>query len=139
MYALSAAVIWGIHYNLLSKSMTVITPLTAYWLPSVLMIAGLPIFYKTLVADYYAVMAAPLEVKISTIVIAFTSVMASVALYKAIQMHNPTHAGLIEITYPIFIGMFGILLFKEHHIDVWTLVGGALILAGSSVIIYHHG
>ena len=69
----------------------------------------------------------------------FTSFAASYCLYKAIQLHNPVHAGLIEMTYPIFIGVFALILFQENHFDLSTIIGGAMILAGSGIIVYSQG
>lgn len=139
MYAFIAAVTWGVHYNLLSRAMTTISPITAYWMPTIIMFLGIPLLYGQLKADYHATLAAPLDVKFAVSTIMFTSFIASVCLYKAIQMHNPVHAGLIEITYPLFIGVFALFIFQENHFDWATLVGGALILSGSGLIVYHHG
>lgn len=136
MYAVLAALIWGVHYNLLAKSMTVLSPLTAYWMPTIIMVLGLPLFYKQLANDFQAAWAAPPDVRFAIGTIMFTSFAASFCLYKAIQMHNPVHAGLIEITYPVFITIFAALFFHENHFDLPTILGGLLILSGSAVIVY---
>lgn len=139
MYALGAALIWGVHYNILGKAMTTITPLTAYWLPTVIMTVGLPFFYKTLAEDFHKTLAAPLDVKISVVLISFTSFLASIFLYKAIQEHNPVHASLIEVTFPIFVAIFALILFNENHFDWKTTLGGILILLGSMLVIQQNG
>lgn len=139
MYAIGAALVWGVHYNLLSKAMTTISPITAYWLPTTIMLLGMPLFYKTLWSDFQATLKADLAVQVSVSVIAFTSFLATVLLYKAIQSHNPVHASLIEITFPLFVAICSILLFKENHLDVPTVIGGLLILSGAGVIIYFGG
>lgn len=136
MYAMGAALIWGVHYNLLSKAMTTISPLTAYWMPTTIMVLGLPFFYKTIQDDLSAVLSAPTSVKVSVAIISFTSFLASVSLYKAIQMHNPVHVGLLEITYPIFIAIFAYLLWHENHINVPTIIGGLMIMIGAGIVIY---
>jgi len=138
LYAFLAALIWGFHYNLLAKSMTVLSPLTAYWMPTIIMVLGLPLFYKQIVSDFQAVMTAPWDVKVAVSVIMFTSFAASFCLYKAIQLHNPVHAGLIEITYPIFITIFAFLFFHENHFDLPTVIGGLLILSGAGLIVYNN-
>jgi len=136
MYALGAALIWGLHYNLLSKAMTSISPVTAYWLPTTIMVLGLPFMYQTLYQDLQALISAPLSVKVSTAIISFTSFLASISLYKAIQMHNPVHVGLMEITYPLFIAVFAYVLWQENHLNIPTVIGGLMIIGGSALVIY---
>jgi len=134
LFALGAAVIWGIHYLLLARAMTIISPITAYWLPTIIMIAGLPLFYKTIWTDFINVYNAGWDVKVPVLILAFTSCAASLMLYKAIQLHNPVHAALIEITYPIFLTIFAFVLYQQNHLNISTILGGSLILAGSAVI-----
>lgn len=136
IYALGAALVWGVHYNLLSKAMTTISPITAYWMPTVIMTLGLPLLWGTLKADFKAVLQADTLTQVSVCIIAFTSFMASVLLYKAIQSHNPVHAGLMEITYPFFIALFALVLFQENHFNWGTMTGGVLMMIGAGVVIY---
>ena len=139
IFAVGAAIIWGLHFNLLSKAMTVISPITAYWLPTVIMVIGLPFFYKTVYSDLVAVYHSGWDIKLPVIIISFTSFAASMCIYQAIQMHNPMHAGLIEITYPIFLTIFALILYQQNYFNLSTLIGGGLIMAGSALIIYSHG
>ena len=136
LYAIGASLIWGLHYNLIAKSLTVVSPLTAYWLPTLLMVAGLPLFYKTLIDDYHTAMAAPWEVKASIVVMIFTSLAASVMTYKAIHMSNATLASLIEITYPIFVALVAYFLFNENHLNWNVALGGLIVMIGTGIVIY---
>jgi len=136
LYAFAASVLWGLHYNIIAKSLTVISPLTAYWVPTTIMMAGLPFFYKTLVADYHAVMASTNDVKAAVVAMSFTSFAASVLLYKAIAGSNATLASLIEISYPIFVVIIAFLFFNENHITPYVLLGGALVMIGTGIVIY---
>lgn len=136
IYAFSAAIIWGVHYLLLNRALSVISPVTAYWLPTIIMVLGIPLFYKQLQADYQAVMQAEPEIKLAVSTIMFTSFAASICLYKAIQMHyNPVHVSLIEVTYPIFIAIFALIFFSQNHLNLPTMFGGLLILTGTSIVI----
>ena len=139
MFACLAALTWGFHYNILAKAMTTISPLTAYWMPTTIMMLGLPFFGKQVWSDLQSTYVAPLEVKISVATIAFTSLLASICLYKAIQMHNPVHAGLIEVTYPLYIALFAALFFNQNHLNIGTVIGGVLILLGAVIVIYTNG
>ena len=136
-WALIASVVWGVHYNLIGKALTVASPITLYWLPSILLIAALPFYYKILVEDYYKIIAATADVKVSVVVMIFTSIIASLALYKAVAGSNATIASLIEISYPVFVALFAYLIFGENHLTSWHfVVGGMLILVGTGLVIY---
>lgn len=135
-YAFAAAVLWGIHYNFLAKSLKVISPISTFWLATVMMMVGLPFFWKQLVIDYKALIQSDMGTIASTIGLMFTGMVASLALYKAVQSHNPVHAGLIEVTYPLFVALFAVVLFQENHLNLGTVIGGLLILSGAGIVVY---
>lgn len=139
MYAVFAALMWGVHYNLIAKAMTAASPFTIYAIPNVILIASLPLWYKVLVSDFHSIMAAPNDVRASVVAIMFTSIIGTVAAYKAIHTSNATVASLIEITYPIFVAIFAAIMFQENHLNWPIAIGGMLILLGTGVIIYFHG
>jgi len=95
MWALLGALIWGFHYPMLGRVMQVASPITVYFIPTILLLLGLPLYYKTLIRDFQSILAASTEIKVMTIVIAFTSIIASVSVYKAISSSNATVASLI--------------------------------------------
>jgi hypothetical protein len=82
IWALGAAIIWGIHYPIVGKALTTISPITVYFIPSIILFAALPFYYKTLISDYHSLMSADISVKISTLVLMFTSIAASLLLIK---------------------------------------------------------
>ncbi len=138
MFAFGAAAIWGVHYVLLERVMTIASPITVYLLPTVLSMILVPFFYNTIVEDVKAVMAATYDIKLAMGIIMFTSVIASLGLYKAIAMSNATLASLIEIAYPIFVVIFAYLIFDQNHLAHWTTaLGGVLILAGAGLVVYN--
>lgn len=61
-------------------------------------------------------------------------IVAEICIGFSIMGKNATVAGLIEISYPIFIILFSYLLFKENHLTVATALGGALVFIGIGVI-----
>jgi len=138
LYAFTAAILWGVHYNIVGKSLTVMSPITVYFIPNIILIATLPFYYKTLVTDYQSLMVADTTVKLSTVGVMFTSIAASILLYKAIHGSNATLASLIEITYPIFVALFAFILFKENHMNWSVVFGGLLIMAGTILIVYNN-
>jgi drug/metabolite transporter (DMT)-like permease len=138
MYATLAAMIWGVHYPLVGKALTTISPITVYFIPSIVLFAFLPFYYKTLISDYHSLMAGDVSVKISAFALMFTSIAASLLLYKAIYGSNATVASLIEITYPVFVALFAFIIFNENHLTWNVAAGGMLIMAGTGLIIYNN-
>lgn len=137
LWALLGAIIWGVHYPLLGKVLQVVSPITAYFIPTILLLLGLPFYYKTLISDVQAILASPLEIKAMTAVIAFTSIIGSISVYKAIHGSNATLASLIEITYPLCVALFAYFVLKETHLSVIDIVGGVLIISGTGIIIWN--
>ena len=136
LYAFGAAIIWGVHYNLLARAMTIISPITVYWLPTIIMILFLPIFFETLKTDFKSTLEADKITQLIIVSVMFTSFLASLLLYKAIQLYNPVHASLIEITYPVFVTLFALIFFHENHFNWGTIIGGILSLIGAGIIVY---
>lgn len=137
MWALLGALVWGVHYNFLARVMQVASPLTVYFIPTLLLVLGLPFYYKTLISDFQAILISSTEIKVMTLVIAFTSVIASVSVYKAIHGSNATLTSLIEITYPLFVALFAYFALKETHLSTLDMIGGGLILVGTGIIIWN--
>ena len=135
MYALLGALTWGVHYNLIAKSMTEASPITIYFIPNILLVLTLPVWYKILVSDIQNLIVASNEVRISVVLMMFTSILGTVAVYKAIHMSNATYASLIEIAYPIFVAIFAYLIFKENHLSWEVMIGGAFIMVGTILVI----
>ncbi|MCX8494094.1 MAG: EamA family transporter [Chthoniobacterales bacterium] len=55
--------------------------------------------------------------------------------YAAMSAKNPTLASLIEISYPFFVVLFTWVFFRLCQLNLSTMIGGLLILAGVFVII----
>lgn len=63
-----------------------------------------------------------------------TMIVGNFLIATSIQEKNATLAGLIEISYPVFIVLFSLLLFGTNHMTPSVWVGGSLIFAGVSII-----
>jgi drug/metabolite transporter (DMT)-like permease len=55
-------------------------------------------------------------------------------IYVAISLKNATLASFIEVSYPVFTGIFAYLIFREVQVNAWTAFGSALIVAGIFII-----
>ena len=127
--------IWGVHYNFVAKSMTAASPLTIYFIPNILLLLSLPFWYKTLISDIQNLISSPNAVRISVVLMMFTSILGTIAVYKAIHLSNATVASLIEIAYPIFVALFAYIIFRESHVSWEVALGGCLIMAGTILVI----
>jgi len=139
MYAVGAAMIWGLHYPLVSRALQVTSPITVYVLPNIILLLCIPFFYKTIVNDYYSILKSTWDIKLSIFLMMFTSIIASIGVYKAIHLSNATLASLIEITYPLFVVIFSFFIFHENHLSWPVVIGGILVTVGTGIIIYFNG
>ena len=133
--AIAAAVVWGLHYPLIEHalkrvSLTTVVLLTA--LPMALVALAFP---ARLAEDWRLFVALSATERWLIGAIAVTSLAGTVLLYLAVRGRNATLASLIEISYPAFVALFAWLLFREWQLNAGVLVGVALVLAGTTVII----
>jgi drug/metabolite transporter (DMT)-like permease len=133
--ALGAALVWGIHYPLIDFALKRVSLMTVLLLTAVPILLLVPFYRHILVAD--ARMLAELDAgeRSTVLSVAVTSLMATVLLFVSIDRKNATLAGLIEITYPLFIVFFTWLLFREVHLNWTSAFGGLLIIVGAAIVI----
>lgn len=56
--------------------------------------------------------------------------IAELCIGFSISEKNATLAALIEISYPLFIALFSWILFKQNHLNLYSLIGGSCIIIG---------
>ncbi len=137
VYALSAAVIWGISYaasgRVIERGMTPLAFFFSYALFGAVA-AGLTL------AVMGKMGALPGEVRalgadgVWFVVAMVTSAAGALLIYMAIGEKNATLASLIEISYPFFVAIFAWLFFRETQFNFATLLGGLMILGGVAVV-----
>lgn len=133
IYALAAALLWGINYavsgKLLQGGLSVATLAflsfgTGTLVLAILILgAGGPPRVVTEIAGlgknmlwlYVAIIA---------------STAAAILTFFAIEEKNATIASLIEISYPFFVALFSWLFFRETEWNLPTLLGGGIIVSG---------
>ncbi len=136
--SLGAALLWGIHYPLLEhalKRVSLVTVLVLTVLP-VLVVAL--VFRDTLWRDALVLASMDWPDRARILLLSVTSLAATVMLFLAIGGRNATLASLIEITYPLFVGLFTWLLFRQVHVTPSAAIGGVLVMAGATLIIWNH-
>jgi drug/metabolite transporter (DMT)-like permease len=137
VYALSAAVIWGVSYAASGRAIE----------------RGIsPIVFFTLYAisgTVFGILALTTTGKLATFpdeirgigkdwtwlaVAVVTSGIGALLIYMAIGEKNATVASLIEISYPVFVAFFAWLFFRETQFNFMTVIGGLLIIGGVAVV-----
>jgi drug/metabolite transporter (DMT)-like permease len=139
LLALGASVFWGLEYvfdEQIYKKISVSTSLA---------ITSIIIFIITFFISYFAgnlkpdleILAEPSSKRLLFYIFGgiITLLIAELCLGFSITAKNATLAGLIEISYPIFIALFSYLFFNEK-ISLATLLGGLIIFTGVFVIYF---
>jgi hypothetical protein len=128
--ALGAAVVWGIHYPLIDLALKRVSLMTVLLLTAIPVLFLVPFYRHVLVADARTLARLGTGERWAVLSVAVTSLVATVRLFVSIGRKNATVAGLIEITYPLFIIFFTWLLFREVHLN-WTSAFGTGAVADS--------
>lgn len=137
VFAITAAVIWGLTYTLdgklLSNHFPVLLLLAGQSILGALVFSGLFYFYhpKSLPFFDYFKNNQNLWLFITTIIVTNT---ASFFIVLSMQAKNSTIAALIELTYPLFTILFTWLLFRELYLNKFTIFGAGLIILGAIII-----
>jgi len=134
IYALAAAVIWGINYavsgRLLDKGLSpqglffidlifgaaavgAVITLTGKWPATVAQVRGLS------AADFAWLLVA-----------VGAATAAGLLIFLSIGAKNATLASLIEVTYPIFTAFFAWILFRQATLNAATVIGAVFIFLG---------
>lgn len=138
VFALSASVLWGLSNVLFEQIYKKISVSTA------LAIVTFFMFFIMLAVSYFS---GAFKTDLATIVSSkklmwlvaggtAAAIIADVCIAFSIVTKNATLAGLIEISYPLFIALFAYLLFKENQLTISTFIGGLLVFSGIAVIYF---
>lgn len=135
VYAILAAVFWGLHYSIAEKLFQHVYPVTIL---AIEMLFGSLLFFivayfSHLKIDVHTMLTQPhvLRLVITEILVL---VMASFFIVISIESKNATVAAFVEVMYPLFTMGFTWLIFHEHHLNASVLVGGAFISVGVFII-----
>ena len=138
LYAISAAILWGVDYALTEKALQnvpfpVLICIELFF--GVLTMLGIIFFTGSYKLDFAAVFSSSKTLLlVIVIIIAFN--VANIFIVLSIKENNATVSGLIEISYPFFIALFSWLFFRENNLSVGAISGGIFILAGVSLVYF---
>lgn len=137
VYALSAAIVWGVSYaasgKVIERGMPPLVFFTLY------ACAAAAMGFCVLIATGKLRSLLSMEYLSSNdtlwLVIAVTaSGIGTLLIYLAIGEKNATLASLIEISYPLFVAFFAWLFFRDVQVNLFTGMGAVLIMGGVAIV-----
>ncbi|KTC76755.1 DMT family transporter [Legionella brunensis] len=135
IFAIAAALLWGLNYSLAEKILHSISPVTLLALEMLIgaIIFSLVSYFTTFKKDLALLSTEPTLLWLTILEVAIV-ILASFFIVYSIQFKNATLAGIVELIYPLFIILFTWLLFRENHVDTSVIIGGLLIFVGVLII-----
>lgn len=137
IYALSAAVMWGLGYVISEKLLRIgMTPAFMMVISNLLMLPFLIAITAYLDAGkgQLQLFLSSKEMIALTLFMGMLIIGGNLLILTSINEKNATLASLIEITYPIFTCFFAWIFLKETQISWAQAAGGLLIFSGVCLI-----
>lgn len=134
VYAIGAAVVWGLVYAIDQKVLIGIKPMTLVFINSILMaIMVLPFLFFSNGSIKQALL---LDKNTWMLIIATTALagLANFFIFSGIKNLDASTASIIEIMYPFFVVLFSFIIFKSSP-NIYFFLGGALVFIGTAIII----
>ncbi len=134
IYAIGAAITWGLVYAIDQKILSSVPPLTLLFIDSTITaIIMLPfIFFSNgSIKDIVISGKANWALIIISVVLA---TLANFLIFSGIKNLNASTASIIEIAYPFFVVLFSYVLFRSTP-NIYFFIGGILVFIGSVIII----
>jgi drug/metabolite transporter (DMT)-like permease len=134
IFAIGAAMIWGLAYAIDQKILSNISPITLLFISSLLAaVITLP-FVISNGEHLKNVMSSGKTVLLLIIVSGVLATLANFLIFSSIKNLNASLASIIEIAYPFFVVLFSFIFFRSA-LNIYFFIGGTLIFIGSMIII----
>jgi drug/metabolite transporter (DMT)-like permease len=134
--AVSASVLWGLTYCLDERVLASMSVFRLYFLHCLcgVLVAGTILVVQG--ASLSALLSfdtsrASLPLVALTLV---TATAAALAILGSIQLLGASKSAVLEISYPLFVALFSVLLFKGQ-LQLPVVIGGMFIFVGSAIIV----
>lgn len=134
LYAIGAAVTWGLLYALDQKILVNVPPVPLLFIHSfatAVIMLPLIFFSQESVPSLVASAKSNWPLIVISVVLA---VIANFFIYSSIKALNASTASIIEIAYPFFVVLFSFILFRSVP-NMYFFIGGTLVFIGSAIII----
>lgn len=137
IFAISASLFWGLSYVLneeIYKKISIFSSIGIMSFVVFILCISIAYFTGSLKTDLITISSSKRLIYYLTAGV-FALMIAEVFIGFSIVAKNATIAGLIEISYPIFIALFSYILFK-NTITPPTMFGAVVIFFGVFIIYY---
>ncbi len=134
VYAVGAAIAWGLVYAIDQKILSDISPMTLLFINSVITaIIMLPfIFFNNgSIKDVFVSGKTSLSLIFISVILV---TLANFLILSGIKNLGASTASIIEIAYPFFVVLFSFLLFRSTP-NMYFFIGGAFLFVGLVIII----
>lgn len=134
VYAIGAAITWGLVYALDQKILSGSSPLAYLFINSLLTAIILLPFLLFDGAPIKAIFASKESIWWLIIASVVLAALANFLIFSGIKILGADTASIIEIAYPFFVVLFSFFIFRAQP-NLYFFLGGALIFIGSVIII----
>lgn len=134
--AVLASVLWGLTYCLDERVLSSLSVFKLYFLHCLcgLLVAGVILLVQgTSPAALFSIDTAKASLPLIVLTLV-TATAAALSILGSIQLLGANKSAVLEISYPLFVALFSVLLFKGQ-LQLPVVLGGIFIFIGSAIIV----
>ena len=133
MYAIGAALAWGLAYTIDQKILAYISPVILLFISFII---GAILLLPAVLGQSDSLVSVLSLGKTRLFLILFSIMLATLAnylIFASIERLGASLASVFEISYPFFVFLFSFLIFGST-LNAYVIAGSLLIFAGSAII-----
>lgn len=137
--AIVASILWGLTYCLDEKVLSNLSVFKLYFLHCLcgMLVAGaILLFQGSSVVSLFTFDTTRSSVPLMLLTLA-TATTAALAILSSIQLLGANKSAVLEISYPLFVALFSVLVF-QGRLELPVILGGIFIFIGSAIIVLAH-
>ena len=134
LYAIGAAVTWGVVYTIDQRVLRGASPFALLFIDSILtalLLLPIVFFEKN---SLTSITSSSVRIWLLIVASLILAALANYFIFSAIKILGASTASIFEIAYPFFVILFTSVIFQKAP-NVYSLLGAVLIFAGAAVII----
>jgi drug/metabolite transporter (DMT)-like permease len=134
--AVVAAVLWGLTYCLDERVLSSLSVFKLYFLHCLcgMLVAGTILLLQgASPADLVSIDTAKASLPLVGLTL-ITATAAALSILGSIQLLGANKSAVLEISYPLFVALFSVLLF-QGQLQLPVVLGGIFIFIGSAIIV----
>lgn len=137
MYAIGAAITWGLVYTIDQKILSNVSPLALLLVDAVITIVIVLPFVFFNLESIKSLLGTGSSNLFLVVISVLLAILASYLIFVAIKSLGAGPSSIIEIAYPFFVVLFSYLFYRST-LDLPFYIGGLFIFIGSAIIAYFH-